>query len=165
MLTLMFVVRPLNVLACTVHSNLSWREKAFLSWVAPRGIVAAAVASLFAERLDQTGGEIGGQLRALVFLVIAATVVALVCGHGSGSKPFQVATETSWLEPTHSGRSWHARQIAEPVLSWTRKSPFVSSWASWQLVHCTSPFSSSRTGPVRVPGSARCPSAAASATV
>lgn len=74
-LVLMFVVRPLNILACSVGSALGWREKAFLAWVAPRGIVAAAVASLFAERIDHAGGEYGGQLRSLVFLVIAATVV------------------------------------------------------------------------------------------
>jgi NhaP-type Na+/H+ or K+/H+ antiporter len=74
-LALILVVRPLNVLACTVGSGLGWREKAFLSWVAPRGIVAAAVASLFAERLSHHGQDIGTQLRALVFLVIAATVV------------------------------------------------------------------------------------------
>jgi NhaP-type Na+/H+ or K+/H+ antiporter len=73
-LALMFVVRPLNILICTWGSNLNWREKTFLAWVAPRGIVAAAVASLFAERLAHHGG-IGTELRALVFLVIAATVV------------------------------------------------------------------------------------------
>ena len=74
-LALIFVVRPLNVLACTAGTGLNWREKAFLSWVAPRGIVAAAVASLFAERLAHHGQDVGTQLRALVFLVIAATVV------------------------------------------------------------------------------------------
>lgn len=74
-LALMFVVRPLNVLACTAGTGLNWREKTFLSLVAPRGIVAAAVASLFAERLSHHGEDIGTQLRALVFLVITATVV------------------------------------------------------------------------------------------
>jgi NhaP-type Na+/H+ or K+/H+ antiporter len=74
--TLMFVVRPINILLCTWRTGLDWREKSFLSWVAPRGIVAAAVASLFAERLDAAGDQIGGQLRALVFLVITGTVVA-----------------------------------------------------------------------------------------
>lgn len=72
---LMFAVRPLNVLACTVGADLTWRDKAFLSWVAPRGIVAAVVATLFQERLAAAGYEGGGDLRALVFLVIAATVV------------------------------------------------------------------------------------------
>ncbi len=74
-LVLMFVVRPLSILLCTARSGLAWREKAFLSWVAPRGIVAAAVASLFADRLSADGSDLGAQLRALVFLVIAATVV------------------------------------------------------------------------------------------
>lgn len=74
-LALMLVVRPLNILVCTRGSGLGWREKAFLAWVAPRGIVAAAVASLFAERMDHAGDEYGGRLRSLVFLVIAATVV------------------------------------------------------------------------------------------
>lgn len=74
-LALMFVVRPLDVLVCTWGSSLSLRERAFLAWVAPRGIVAAAIASLFAERLSQAGFPHGDQLRALVFLVIAGTVV------------------------------------------------------------------------------------------
>lgn len=74
-LALMFIVRPLNILAGTVGSDLTWREKLFLSWLAPRGIVAAAVSSLFAQTLDEEGIAGGDQLRALVFLVIAVTVV------------------------------------------------------------------------------------------
>lgn len=74
-LALMLVVRPLNILAGTLGSDLTWREKGFLSWLAPRGIVAAAVSSLFAQTLDEEGIAGGGELRALVFLVIAMTVV------------------------------------------------------------------------------------------
>ena len=72
---LMFVVRPLNVLAGTWGTDLTWREKAFLGWLAPRGIVAAAVSSLFAESLEQEGIAGGSELRAMVFLVITATVL------------------------------------------------------------------------------------------
>lgn len=72
---LMFVVRPLNVLACTRRAGMTWRDKAFLSWLAPRGIVAAAIASLFHDRLAAVGVSGGAQMRALVFLVIAITVV------------------------------------------------------------------------------------------
>jgi len=72
---LMFVVRPLNVLVCTAGSELSWRERSFLAWLAPRGVVAAAVASLFAQVLTEFDIDGGPRLRALVFLVIAATVV------------------------------------------------------------------------------------------
>jgi NhaP-type Na+/H+ or K+/H+ antiporter len=74
-LVLMVVVRPLNVLAATVGSKMTVRERAFLSWMAPRGIVAAAVASFFAVELDRAGIAGGSELRAMVFLVIAVTVL------------------------------------------------------------------------------------------
>lgn len=74
-LVLILVVRPLQVAACTFGSALSRRERLFIAWIAPRGIVAAAASSLIAERLDaeRIGG--GEPMRALVFLVIAATVM------------------------------------------------------------------------------------------
>jgi NhaP-type Na+/H+ or K+/H+ antiporter len=73
--SLMFVVRPLNVLISTAGSALDRKEKLFIAWLAPRGIVAAAVSSLFAQELTAAGIEGGKELRALVFLVIAATVL------------------------------------------------------------------------------------------
>lgn len=73
-LVLMFVVRPINVLFCTWNSNLNWRQKLFLSWVAPRGIVSASVASLFAISLTQRGVNGGDAIKALVFLTIIMTV-------------------------------------------------------------------------------------------
>jgi len=72
---LVFVVRPISVLISTLGTGLSWRERAFASWVAPRGIVAAAVASSAAAALDQHGMPGGVELRALVFLTIAGTVL------------------------------------------------------------------------------------------
>jgi NhaP-type Na+/H+ or K+/H+ antiporter len=72
---LMLIVRPLNIFVSTLGSGLSRREKTFLSWLAPRGVVAAAVATLFAQTLAAAGIEGGKQLQALVFLVIAVTVV------------------------------------------------------------------------------------------
>ncbi len=74
-LVLMLVVRPLSVAICTAQSDLGWRQKLFVAWLAPRGIVAASVASLFALVLTErsiTGGE---ALKALVFLTIAMTVM------------------------------------------------------------------------------------------
>ncbi len=73
-LALMFVVRPLNIFVGTWRAGFNLRERAFLSWMAPRGIVAAAVASLFAFEMSHAGVEGGRSLRALVFLVIAVTV-------------------------------------------------------------------------------------------
>jgi len=74
-LVLMFVVRPVNILFCTWNSNLNWRQKLFLSWVAPRGIVSASVAPLFAILLTQRGVNGGDSIKALVFLPIIMTVV------------------------------------------------------------------------------------------
>ncbi|MEM6449724.1 MAG: cation:proton antiporter [Cyanobacteria bacterium P01_D01_bin.105] len=75
-LVLMFVVRPLNVLTCTWNSDLNWRQKAFMSWISPRGIVSASVASLFAILLTERGINGGDSIKALVFLTIIVTVFA-----------------------------------------------------------------------------------------
>lgn len=75
-LALVFVVRPLNVFGSTWGTELTTREKVFMSWLAPRGIVAAAVSAMFAQRLAAAGIPGGKELQALVFLVIAATVLA-----------------------------------------------------------------------------------------
>lgn len=68
------VIRPVSIAAATLGSQLSWRERALLAYVAPRGVVAAAVSSLFALRLDSLGIDGGDTLVALVFILIIATV-------------------------------------------------------------------------------------------
>lgn len=73
-LVLMFVVRPISIILCTWNSGLNWRQKFFLSWVAPRGIVSASVASLFAILLTERGINGGDSIKALVFLTIMMTV-------------------------------------------------------------------------------------------
>lgn len=73
--TVILVIRPLAVFASTAGSSLSLREKAFLGWIAPRGIVAAAVSSLFATKLVSAGFEGAESLVPLVFLVIVGTVL------------------------------------------------------------------------------------------
>ncbi|MEA5447170.1 cation:proton antiporter [Leptolyngbya sp. CCNP1308] len=74
-LVLMVVVRPLNIWLCTRSSDLNWRQKLFLGWVAPRGIVSASVASLFAILLTERGINGGEAIKALVFLTIIMTVM------------------------------------------------------------------------------------------
>ena len=73
-LVLMLVVRPVAVSLATVGQPLDWRQKLFMGWLAPRGIVTAAVASLFAIRLEQAGVLGAGRLQGLVFLTILMTV-------------------------------------------------------------------------------------------
>ncbi|MBD2022044.1 NAD-binding protein, partial [Leptolyngbya sp. FACHB-36] len=63
-----------NIWLCTWNSDLNWRQKLFLCWVAPRGIVSASVASLFAILLTQRGINGGDSIKALVFLTIMMTV-------------------------------------------------------------------------------------------
>jgi hypothetical protein len=89
-LVLMFVARPLDVVVSTHGSTLTFRERAFMSWLGPRGIVAAAVASVFAETLVSAGLPEGVQLRALVFLVIAFTVVLQGLSGGAVAKMLAV---------------------------------------------------------------------------
>lgn len=74
-LILMFVVRPINILVSTWNSGLNWRQKVFLAWVSPRGIVAASVASLFSIALTNQGINGGDSIKALVFLTIILTVL------------------------------------------------------------------------------------------
>jgi NhaP-type Na+/H+ or K+/H+ antiporter len=73
-LVLMFFVRPAYVWLCTRKSALNWRQKTFIAWIAPRGIVSASVASLFAILLTQKGISGGDATKALVFLTILLTV-------------------------------------------------------------------------------------------
>ncbi len=72
---LIFFIRPLNIVFGTMNSDLSFKQKMLLAWLAPRGIVAAAVASYFAIELEKNGID-GSQLRAMVFLLIAVTVLS-----------------------------------------------------------------------------------------
>lgn len=72
---LMLVARPLSIFLSAIATNLTWREKLFLSWIAPRGIVAAAVSALFAFQLTNNGFAGGETLVPLVFMLIIATVI------------------------------------------------------------------------------------------
>ena len=67
---LILAVRPAAVWTSTVGSGLKWQEKAFLAWLAPRGIVAAAVASVFVLHSE----DVGSELVAATFVVIIGTV-------------------------------------------------------------------------------------------
>lgn len=72
---IMFVARPLSVWASAIGSELTNAEKHLLSWIAPRGIVAAAVSSLFVLKLEQSNVQGAELLVPMVFTVIIGTVV------------------------------------------------------------------------------------------
>ncbi|MGF6492491.1 NhaP-type Na+/H+ or K+/H+ antiporter [Luteibacter sp. 621] len=69
------IIRPLSVWISSLGSGLTWRERALVAWVAPRGIVAASVSALFAIRLEGAGMAGADKLVPLVFLMIIGTVV------------------------------------------------------------------------------------------
>lgn len=73
-LGLLFLVRPVEIFLLCVRSGLSFREKMFLSFVSPRGIIAASIASIIALELHQHEIEGGDIVQGLVFLTIAISV-------------------------------------------------------------------------------------------
>lgn len=103
---LVLVVRPLGVFVSTLRSDLTTRERLFVAWIAPRGIVAAAVASIVAGAFEREGLEGGLELRALVFLTIASTVVLA----GLTAAPI-----ASWLGVRMPGREGIAILGANPL--------------------------------------------------
>lgn len=77
LLAIILLVRPLSVLGSTIGTNLTIQERLFISYIGPRGIVAAAISALFASRLAQSETPIPGadELVTLVFAVIVGTVI------------------------------------------------------------------------------------------
>lgn len=98
-LVLMFLVRPAAVFAGTRYAGLAWKERLFIAWIGPRGIVAAAVASFFAAAFNDRGMPGGYELRALVFLVIAVTVVfaGLTGGLMAGVLGLRRPSQAGWV--------------------------------------------------------------------
>ncbi len=70
-----FILRPLAVFLSTIGSELSTNEKLFISWVGPRGIVAAGIASLFGIKLTQEGYPGAEMITPLVFMIVLGTVL------------------------------------------------------------------------------------------
>ncbi|MBL4774752.1 MAG: cation:proton antiporter [Mariprofundus sp.] len=70
------IVRPLIVLLSTLGSRLSFNERAFLAGMAPRGVVAAAITSLFVIILQQNAYPQAEMLLAMVYIIIIMSVLA-----------------------------------------------------------------------------------------
>lgn len=70
-----FIVRPLGVFISTRNSGLKLTEKAFISWVGPRGIVAAGIASLFGLKLVAKNVVGAEYITPLVFVIVLGTVL------------------------------------------------------------------------------------------
>jgi len=75
LLIIVFLIRPLGVFVSSRNSSLNLKEKLFISWIGPRGIVAAGVSSLFGLKLVNMGVEGAEYITPLVFMVVLGTVL------------------------------------------------------------------------------------------
>ena len=81
---LMFIARPLTVFISLLGSDMPWRERAFIAWIAPRGIVAVAITGLFALRLTELDVEGADALVPLAF----TTAIVTIAAHGFSASAF-----------------------------------------------------------------------------
>jgi NhaP-type Na+/H+ or K+/H+ antiporter len=113
---MILVARPLSVLGATLKSSLLWRERCFLACMAPRGIVAVAVSSVFALSLEGAGYQRAGEMVPVTFLVVFVTVLL----YGLGAAP--LARRLGLIHPNPQGilfvgaHSW-ARAMADALQS------------------------------------------------
>jgi hypothetical protein len=111
---LVLVARPAAVLASALGSRLSWRERLFVAGVAPRGIVAAAVSSVFALRLAEVGVAGAELLVPVTFVVIIGTVAL----YGLGAGPLARALGIAQADPQGvlivGAHAW-ARELARAL--------------------------------------------------
>lgn len=130
---LLLVARPLTVFISLAFSRVPWRERLFVGWIAPRGIVAVAISGLFALRLGEIGYGDGSVLVTLSFAVVAATIVAhgfsigpvarLLGLTASGTKGLLIVGANGWS----LGLARALRSLGVPVTvgdtSWQRLTP------------------------------------------
>lgn len=103
---LVFAVRPLSVFVSMIGSELDWREKAFVALLAPRGIVAAAVSSVFAIEMLQAGIPGAAELMPVTFLVIIGTVAFYGIGGSLFARALKVSEPGAMGFLILGGHSW-----------------------------------------------------------
>lgn len=132
---LMVVVRPLAVFVATLRSDLKWQERLFIAWLAPRGIVAAAAASIFTLELEHIGHPQAELLTPLVFTVIVATVVIYGLTSGPFARRLGVAQEAPQGMLIVGAHLW-ARRLAAAFQGQGFKVLLVdNNWENIQAAH------------------------------
>ncbi|ALR94682.1 MULTISPECIES: cation:proton antiporter [Vibrio] len=125
------VSRPLSIFLSTFRSNLRLKDKLFLSWVAPRGIVAASISSLFAIKLTGYGIDEAILLVPMTFMVIIGTVVL----QSATARP--VALTLGIAEPAPRGflligANRVAREIGQALARYDRRVLMTDS--NWEYI-------------------------------
>ena len=134
LLAMIFVVRPISVFAATIKTGLSMKEKVFLSFLAPRGIVAAAVASVFSLELANINVDqnLRSQIVPLTFVLIVGTVTV----YGLFSAPLARLLKLADENPQgilFAGAGAWVRDIAEALMNLDQQVLLVdSSYANWR---------------------------------
>lgn len=90
-----FFLRPVSVFVSTFDCDLEFKEKLFISWVGPRGIVAAGIASLFGITLTRDGVPEAEYITPLVFLIVLGTVIINAATAKPVARILKVALDTS----------------------------------------------------------------------
>ena len=111
---LMFVARPAAVFVSAAGSKLSSEERLFLAWMAPRGIVAAAISSIFAARLIEAGYTQAERLVPVTFFVIIGTVTIYGLGAFPVARRLQLAQGSPQGALIVGAHSW-ARSLAQAL--------------------------------------------------
>ncbi|ELJ8838559.1 sodium:proton antiporter [Vibrio parahaemolyticus] len=125
------VSRPLSIFLSTMRSNLNLKDKLFLSWVAPRGIVAASISSLFAIKLTEYGVD-GASLQVpMTFMVIIGTVVL----QSATARPMAIALGVAEPAPRGFlliGANRVAREIGQALARYDRRVLMTDS--NWEYI-------------------------------
>ncbi|MDD2834946.1 MAG: sodium:proton antiporter [Methanothrix sp.] len=112
--SLIFIVRPVAVILSTRGLGLSWQEKFFIAWMAPRGIVAAAVASVFGLFLSEQGMPQAEMLAPVTFFVVAGTVTIYGLTAGPLARTLHLASRNQKGFLIAGAHSW-AREMASII--------------------------------------------------
>ncbi|EGQ9808315.1 sodium:proton antiporter [Vibrio parahaemolyticus] len=125
------VSRPLSIFLSTMRSNLNLKDKLFLSWVAPRGIVAASISSLFAIKLTEYGVDGASLLVPMTFMVIIGTVVL----QSATARPMAIALGVAEPAPRGFlliGANRVAREIGQALARYDRRVLMTDS--NWEYI-------------------------------
>ncbi|MBR9787564.1 MAG: sodium:proton antiporter [Vibrionaceae bacterium] len=125
------VSRPLSIFLATMRSNLGLKDKLFLSWVAPRGIVAASISSLFAIKLIEYGVSGASLLVPMTFMVIIGTVVL----QSATARPVAIALGVAEPAPRGFlliGANRVAREIGQALARYDRRVLMTDS--NWEYI-------------------------------
>ena len=114
--SLLFLVRPLGVFLCTLRTKMPWNERAFLCFVAPRGIVSAAMASVIALDLTEQGMDQAKMIVPLAFFVIIGTVAIYGISAPFAARALGLSSESSRGILILGAQNW-ARALTKTLTS------------------------------------------------